>query len=493
MLDLAPPTRWHSHSLTNTLLLAAILCCLIARPAQGIDRKYWELSPYSMRIELAVGDSLAHRGQVAESLAARIEQRIISTLHPLWSPELIVSSGEAKYQLIDDLESPELQEPIPDLFVDKQMFLSVTEDPVGIHLACREWDKSTQRWGPVLRRTVRQELMLVEECYRILRDTFAPLANIRTDSKDFSRVYLTFKGSELPSRTNEGRLLSSGQVMQPLRIRFDHTGEVLPNGVMEIPWTFLTAQQTEEGDWEGNVQSGTKRPFGIRRRGRSQYVAIAIRNPPAATQVRFYARHDQEQGLVGYEVFQRFRDDQQTEPLGLTDSSGSVMVPPADVKIITLFLRSDGQVLTKVPIPSGAKPIFEIPVPDDTARLRAQAALTAFREQLIDVVARRSILTTRIRSYTEEGDFKEARKLLAELEDLPGRARFDQDLVSAQRKKAHKSKDPRIQGRIDRLFSETRQLLGRFLDVRAITELRSELNAAEKGRSAGKKQQTKKT
>ena len=449
----------------------------ISSRASAIDRKYWELSPYSIHLQLAVCDSLLETDEFSASLVHRLEERIFSTMHPLWTVSIEVATGESKYQQLRKVDSPESQEPREDIYQDKQFFLSLRQSAAGINLACREWDRSTQRWGPVMHRTVRQDIMLVEDCFQLLRDSFSPLANIETDSSDFSRVFLTFKGSDLPRRTSDGSLVESIQVMLPLRIRYDHSGEVLPNGIMEVPWTYLTTQQTEEG-WLGRVHSGSKRPFGVRRRGRSQYVAIAVQNPPAPTSVRFYPRHDKERGLAGYEVFQRFTDDQPSELLALTDSSGSVLVPPADVKIVTLFLRSDGQLLAKVPVPPGAKQNIEIPIADDTARLQAQAQVNAIREQLIDVVARRAILISRIRSHVEAKEFEEANKLLGTLDDLPGRAQFEQKLRSAERKKSNTSSDPRVQAKIKRLFSDTGSLLGRFLDVRQITDLRSEVKQA---------------
>jgi hypothetical protein len=81
----------------------------------------------------------------------------------------------------------------------------------------------------------------------------------------------------------------------------------------------------------------------------------------------------------------------------------------------------------------------------------------------------------------EEDQFDEARELLAELDDLPGRAQFDQQITAAERSPRNTSTDPRVEQRIDKLFADTRVLLGRFLDVRQISELRNEVNAAARG------------
>ena len=121
---------------------------------------------------------------------------------------------------------------------------------------------------------------------------------------------------------------------------------------------------------------------------------------------------------------------------------------------------------------------MEIPIADDTARLRAQAELSALRELLIDVVARRNILMARVRDRVDAGEIDEARQMLEELDDLPGRAQFGQMLSSAERKPINTSKDARVQARIEKMFAETRKLLGRFLDIRQINDLRTEVNTA---------------
>ncbi|MFV1969285.1 MAG: hypothetical protein ACC628_28015 [Pirellulaceae bacterium] len=472
-------------------LAGALVVLIVCDPTHAIEKRYWELSPYTIHIQLAVDDSARSRPTLDTDLAAYLEQRILRTLHPLWSVELEIAQGRPRHLLLDSLSTLDGHLTEQDHRFDKQMFLTVVAGPEGYTLACREWDKYTRLWGPVIRRRVRQELMLPEQCFALLRNTFAPLAMVRADSTDVKRATLVFKGSELPRRTEEAAIAYAGEVFQPLLIRFDHTGEVRPDGISVVPWTYLTLNgltldESENDDsdkrqWQSTVHSGLRRPFGVRRRGRSEHLAIALRNSPGTTRVRFYARHDKSQGLSGYEVFRRFSDDAASEPLGLTDATGSVEVEPVDGSVVTLFLRSDGQLLAKVPVPPGAQPFIEVPIADDTARLLAQAKLTALREQLIDVVARRNILMARVRNRLEESQIDEARNLLGELDDLPGRAQFDQRISSAERDPDNVSQDPRVQQRIEKLFAETRKLLGRFLGIRQISELRSEVNAAARG------------
>ena len=459
--------------------LAGVLLLRVGcAPTRAAESKYWELSPYTMRIQLAVDDSARSQPLLDTKLASMLEERILTTLHPLWSAELAVAHADEKHLLLDNLPTLEEHLTEQDNQFDKRMYLTIVANSRGYRLACREWDRQTRQWGPVLQRDVRQDLMLPEQCFALLRNTFAPLATVRGDPDDDKRATLVFKGSELPRRTEDAIFRFPGDVYKPLVIRSDHTGEVLPDGVSEVPWTYLTLNESDDALWRCTVHSGIRRPFGLRRRGHSEHLAIAVRNPPATTRVRFHARHDKARGLVGYEVFRRLPDDTESKLLGLTNAVGSVEVTPAAGEMVNLFLRSDGRLLAKVPVPPGAKPLVEVPIADDTARLRAQAKLTALREQLIDIVARRNILMARVRHRVKEGQLNSARELLAELDDLPGRGQFNQMIESAERAPNNISPDPRVQQKIEQLFAETRKLLGRFLAVRQISELRGEVNAA---------------
>jgi len=467
--------------------MALLLIGLFSSTCPATEKKYWELSPYRIQVSLLTDTSVRPEPELAQRLAVALQERIDATLNPFWSTEFELPKGLRRVRLFgcmteNDTEiDAELTEGPADRY-DKRMLLTITARPDGYALGCREYDKTTRRWGPVLQRRVRQSLMLPEASFALLCDVFAPLAQVRTDLEQSDHVRLRFKGSELPRRTDEVLFNRPGEVYQPLLLRTNRSGEVLPEGVRDVPWTYLTlTEPLPDGSWKSAVHSGTRRPFSTRRRGRVQQLALAVRTPPAESEVRFYAKHDASQGLAGYEVFRREAADQSSALLGLTNSSGIVVVPPGPQRVTTLLLRSDGQLLAKLPVVPGAAKIVEIPIADDTARLRAQAELTALREQLIDVVARRNILMARIRDRLTDEQYDAAQQLLKELDALPGPTRFHRLIASAEQNHSNRSADAQVQARIEKLFGSTRQLLGRFLNARDASQLQADLNAARRG------------
>ena len=472
-------TSWARLALAGLLILVG-LGLVASDRLQAAEQKYWELSPYDIQLHLAVDTAECPQPGLAEQLARRIQQRVEAVLSPLWVLEVKVSAGRERYQLLSQGTPPAWDEvPEAQQSADKWMVLSVVAVPEGYRLRCRELDCYLHQWGPELQRTVRQRGMLDEACFRLLCDAFAPLATIRSLPDNDAQVELHFKGSDLPVQATDSLLQRPGEVYKPLLRRTDRTGELLTDGILEVPWTYLILDQPQDDQWTADVHSGSRTPFGMRRRGRTEQLAIAMRGPQHSSKVRFYSRYDKTQGLAGYEVFTRGTDDEESHLLAMTDLDGTVTVEPGNTPITTLLLRSDGALLAKVPMVPGVVDVVEVPIADDAARMRAQARLVEVREQLIDLVARRNILMARVRAELEEGNLKEAQEMMDQLNALPGRSRLNQDITSA--KEAHESADPKIQARIDQMFDDTLALLGRFLDPRQISELENKINQAQRG------------
>ncbi len=142
-----------------------------------------------------------------------------------------------------------------------------------------------------------------------------------------------------------------------------------------------------------------------------------------------------------------------------------------------LLIKHGKQLLAKLPVVPGAEPEIKVPLPDDDARLAAEERLSALRENLIDVVARRNILIARARRKIEEKDFAAAEELLQSLDDLPSRSQFNLTLTTTAQ--LIRSDDPQMQRRIDQMFHATRTLATQFLDVKPISQLHDELREAQ--------------
>jgi hypothetical protein len=71
---------------------------------------------------------------------------------------------------------------------------------------------------------------------------------------------------------------------------------------------------------------------------------------------------------------------------------------------------------------------------------------------------------------------------MLELDSLPTTTTFSRAL-DALEKRLPETADPVVKRSIDKLFSSTRELLGKFLDRRQLIELQTQVNEAQPGKS----------
>jgi hypothetical protein len=433
-----------------------------------------------VRLTLAVQTSSRPQPELEAAIARTITERVDAGLRPLWVLELQAATDAATRRHCldpqqvdwDDLSREERTS-------DKLLSLGVVARAGGYDLICREFDAYTRRWGATQRRVVAQRSFLADACFRLVVETFTPLARIEPVTSEENAALLHTRGGSLPRRAGADLLVSAGDVFLPLLRRTGRGGELADGGVSPLPWTYLVAAQSQEGAWRADVKTALRQPLAIRRRGNIEQVAIALRDPGVPARVRFYARSKPEQGLAGYEIF-RVADKAPPTLVAITDREGVAVIPRGDEPVTPLVLRSDGQVLAKLMVASGAADVLQAPIADDAIRLAAQGEVQAVREELIDVVARRAILIARVQSLLKNGKALEASELMDELNDLPTPSVFA-NRIDDVRERLPASDDPQVRQTVDGLFSATRELLSRFLDARVITNLQAEVNQAVRG------------
>jgi hypothetical protein len=452
----------------------------LTSPAGAADVPAWEIAPYRVHVTLAIDDAARPQGNLSTELARGVEQRIATALRPLWQTTLITEPDAAARRFAIDPQPIGWDEMTSEQHAfDKLMWLGIEAHATGYRLTCREFDAYTRRWGPTLRRDVAQSASLTEAAFRLLTDAFTPLARVEAPN-DEGVSQLVMKGGALPRAEGADLLVAPGDVYLPLLRRTGRGGELVENGIVGIPWTYLVTTEPSRSGWESQVESALRGALSGRRRGGIEQIAISLRNAPDPPRVRFYARSSRDQPLIGYEVFRLPGPKAAPVLIGLTDRNGEIVVPPEGGPVSTLLLRSDGQVLAKLLVAAGTAPTIDAPIADDAIRLAAQGEVQAVREELIDVVARRAILIARIQSHLKKGEGARARELMDELTDLPTSSAFVRriDLVHDR---LPASGDPRVRQAVDGLFTATRDLLARFLDARTITNLQAEVNAAGGG------------
>jgi hypothetical protein len=460
--------------------LAALACCLQAASTSLADERGWDLEPYRIRAVVAIDVAGGLAEHLARELPRYLRQRVNAAIGPAWSFDVEIADGVLRHVVFANIatESTIPSAQIPSGEEEKLLLVAVRNTPAGFQLTAREYDRFVEHWGMPIQRESRQSVMLAEQLFALATRAVAPLARVELDPNDEERVILQPRAAALLRVIDSEPSTRQAEVYLPILRRTLRSGELAEGGLQEVPWTYIEAAPAENGKLVGRIHSGNRTPFGVRRHGRVEQLAIAIRSDPSETQLWLQSRTNPEKPLVGYEVFSRGDSDDATARIGTSDSDGRVAVPPGESRIEMLFIKNGGRLLAKLPVVPGAVPELHVPLPDDEMRLAAEARMAALREELVDVVARRNILMARVRQKIEKDDFTAAQELLRVLDELPGRSQFDLTLQTAAR--LLRSDDPQIQRRIDQLFEATRTVLAQYLDSRPINELHAELRAAQR-------------
>jgi hypothetical protein len=464
-------------------LATIVPICWLLIACAGAQEPTWDVAPTRIHAYLALEPSDGSSQQLGEILPSYLMDRAVATVGPAWSLQVDLARGALRHQVLESSSSSSATSPgdFPN-DGDKLLLLSVRRNADGYQLSGREYDRTVERWGMPITRECRQQRAVTERLFELVWQTVAPVTQLEIDGKNSRRVVLRPRGGMFPIAGAEMQWAKPGDVYLPLLRRTTRGGKLVKDSVQAIPWTFIEVLEVDGNNIVGRIHSARRRPFGGRRRGRVEEVAIALRADPADTVLKLRSRVKAEKPLVGYEVFARNTDEESTIPIGPSDLAGRISIPPGRTRLQLLYLKNGGQLLARLPIVPGAEPLIDVPLPDDDARLEAEARLSAMREDLIDLVVRRNVLMARTKQRIEKKDWAKARELLRVLDNLPGRAQFDLELSKQAR--LVRSDDPQIQKRIDRLVEGMRLVLGKFLDNRPASQLHDELRKAQRNAAA---------
>src|SRR5690606_37951609 len=107
--------------------------------------------------------------------------------------------------------------------------------------------------------------------------------------------------------------------------------------------------------------------------------------------------------LVGYAIYGKDPDAEETRLIGYTDWRGRVEVAVGEKPLEILYVRSGGALLARLPIVAGTSEVATVRLLNDETRLQAEALVRGVQATLVDLVAQRELLAARIRRSLQEG------------------------------------------------------------------------------------------
>ncbi|MGE3244241.1 MAG: hypothetical protein AB7I57_24470, partial [Pirellulales bacterium] len=333
------------------LIVTAIAAWGTTRAALGAEvAEVWEGRPYRIDASLAIDAPGDARAELERELPEFLRRRASTAIGSVWRFTAEPADGALRHAMLrgverlkdDDLPEPKDAE-------DKRLLLAVRSTPWGYELSAREFDRYLNRWGSPLVRAVRQRDAVPEQLFALAEQAVAPLAHFTPTGSDPAQVTIELRGADLPpAGAGDFAWLRPGDALQPLVVRKNRDGSVAKGGVATVPWTYIEVVEKADAKGEpiGRIRSATARPLGVRR-GRVEAVAIGMRNDHMATTLALRSRDNQDQPLVGYEVYAQSGGDKQLQRVGKSDALGELPIEPGQTAVRSLYLKSDGVTLAR--------------------------------------------------------------------------------------------------------------------------------------------------
>ena len=474
-----------------------------ARDACGAAGE-WEYTPYRIHIWLALAPAPGLNTIVREEITATIRRRAEVEFRAAWEvsvsepPPVLAAEMTADLDRLTVAEIAQAAE--ARLNDDKLICVTVDASPFEMRVRARELDTHTRLWGPTIEHSVRNPEQLGATTYACLLDAFAPIARIELGETRTATVRLRAGGLALEDKS--AARISIGDVLVPILRTNDRFGKPLPDRTAEIPWTLLQvtgADRTNRNLLSCNVYSGMRAPLRGKSSGRRERYAVKARITRNRTEVKVQVRPlkaDQVPvPLAGLEVYSRVpapeeprqqtaeeakADEKKNPPefVGVTDWRGTINITPAAQSPLRLvYIKSGDQLLARLPLAPGRELEQVAEVPDDGPRLQAEGYIKGLNSELLDLVSQRQIIALRFRKRLSDKKFDEAQKLLDELRSLKSRGDIQRDL-DEQMHRQIPSPYASVQARIDKLYSDTRSMLNKYLDSDLPNQLMQELRKA---------------
>ena len=449
--------------------------------APGYAQSIWELTPYKVKTWVVLESRPLIPPTAAAQLDHQLRRSADSTLGAVWDLQV----EEAPVECRGDYFA--LQEPAPDSVLtqfpavdgfDKLMVVVVVCDDNGYRVNVAELDVRTRVWSAWASQHVDTWARVADVTFTLMCETFVPLAQIRRVEDDQVTAYVRAGALLRPEssvrRWNVPIEITTGDILQPVIRRADRNGKVSSDGVKPIQWTVLLVEEQVGGELICKTLSGYKQPFNVRRSARVEQLALLIRPKYDTTTLRLTDRRNPEQPLVGYDIYSRRPGAEVSEFMGRTDWRGLLQIDPdQESPVRVLYVKNGNRLLGKLPVIPGQMLELTAPLRNDDGRLEAEGVVLGLKENLIDLVARREVLSSRIRARIEDGKLAEAEQLLGEL----GRLETKDEFNSRIDRRIRNSKDD-VRQMINAFKVESRALLDRYLDPSRVRELQSMLDQA---------------
>ena len=255
----------------------------------------------------------------------------------------------------------------------------------------------------------------------------------------------------------------------------------MPVAVGRIEWAFLIATERDGPNVNMDYYSGMAGGLQGRKNQRTFKMAMLLQPQRDETLLRLHVKGREDLPLIGYELYERELKSKSMSFVGRTDWNGRLAIEKTDHPLRLLYVKNGGAVLARLPMVPGLTPKEVADLTGDDMRLQAEAYIRGVQNAIIDLVAIRKLLAARIRLRLKKGQMKEAEELLNALRDQPTNEQLADDMGRKQGMflKEIGTRNPNQRRKVDIMFKETREMLGKQINPTVIRDLEVDVQRAK--------------
>jgi hypothetical protein len=385
-----------------------------ARPAQPPER-----TPYAIRVSLSTAPGARVDPKGRATLLAAWQDLIARFVGAPWAIEVVDGEGELAVSL-GSLDPASLAGPAKG--ADRLWLIRVEPSGTGLEVSGRSYDPETTSLGPIQRRKAIVAAELPRALFRVALDLFVPTARI--DESAAGGVSITVQGAGLAAASPLGRVVVPGSVFRPYRIFQSPDGSTLK--VDEIRWSYMKVDSLAGAVARCSIVSGLRDPLTRRVARRNRLIARGVKPSDQPTRLRFTTEPDKAPA-AGYVLTAKTLPDGASFEVGTTDRDGRIELGPGVRRELLVFRLLSGSVEPMVEFPAMPGDVSgEHTIPFDPKRqtVALEVQLDSLKDAIVDVVAVRARLESRLKARLAGSDWAAADEAIAEFRKLTPKASF---------------------------------------------------------------------
>jgi hypothetical protein len=372
------------------------------------------------------------------------------------------------------------------------MRIAQEEPGSGLVFSGREYDTATQRLGPLQLRVVAARSDAPRAMLQFTRDLFNPTAVI--SGQEGGRALLTVQGSMIAPASSFGAVVEKGTVFQPLRLVSLANGKV---EVVPIKHTYLQVESVEGPVARCTIASVYSDPLTKRMSRPNSFAAVGLKPGNSPITLRFVTGTDLAPA-AGYTLTARLVPDGQPREIGMTDRAGRIVLKPGFARglVILRLLAGNVEPIVEFPLmPGESTDNRPISVDPKVLTVALEAQIDSIRDEVVDLVALRARLESRMKARLEGEDWPALEAELKEFAQLTPHDQFAQRLAQLKDDAAHRQaaeKTAILTKTAQAQIADLQAMIDRYLDDETY---HAYLEALEKGKgevAAKSKAQSKK-